>query len=501
MTTWQDFAQSRAPKNTFLKRITTLEGFSNACTDSSFLAIRIKDIKKTSDSDCVLLQVGLAYLPSLEPGEFLDCSSANMPSLIQFYNKKSVRAWTINVLIRQDEKDQILALRDIPVRRNVRLGTQLAIHPDLLGDAVTSFLLNQGYFHDNKRNLVCVSFNPKGWKYMRDYFPAVMSRFSAYMDLRDIARDAAPDSGPIPGLKSCIELFNFDGELQQTEKAGRKADNAGEHAVAVCAFANILLSSENQRTFKYKLECGLMAQCWESEDIRMNFSADARYFVSVRTEAREALPFALESSWRIAQEFHGWNPKYAVKASYAEAYLQFHNESDVQDFIQDVNGKVYPTGETLSVTTHEERQRELQQEPGQQDLGNQEEDEQQEEDQPPKRHTPPPDDWVCRCAGRGCHCKEEETETEIEDEKEEQKRRLSHWDQKEEWAQEQEWGQQEETRQEHCRNSARECWTPDDGGEEKEEENELHASGWFGEDEKPEFEEVNSAADWDLVSD
>nr|CEG05161.1 unnamed protein product [Fusarium clavum] len=409
MTSWLQFAQLRAPKDTFLKRITTLEDFSNACTDSSFLAIRIKDMIKTSDSDRVLLQVGLAYLPSLEPGEFLECSSANMPSLIQFYNNKRVKALTVDVHIRQDEKAEILALRDIPVRRNVRFGKQITMHPDHLGAAITGFL--QGCLHKNERNLVCVGFNPKAWKYMRDYFPEAMSHFSAYMDLRDIARDAAPHSGHIPGLRDCLELFHFNGELAGTEKIGEKTDNAGEHAVAMCAFATILLSSWNQETFKYQL--------------------NARFLVSVCTEARETLPYCLKSSWSIAQQFHAWNPKYAIRASHDEAYVQFHNKPDMQTFINDMNGEVYPSGETLSVMTYEEREEGLEEEPEQQDWDNQEEEEQQE------------------------------------------------------------------TQQRTAWNSARiVSWISEDEASKEENDEEVDDD----DDEMPELEEINPAADWDLLS-
>ncbi|CAG7564266.1 unnamed protein product [Fusarium equiseti] len=429
MTSWLEFAQSRASKDTFLKRITTLEDFSNACTNSSFLAIRIKDMIKTNDSDRVLLQVGLAYLPSLEPDEFLECSSANMPSLIQFYNNKRVKALTVDVHIRQDVKDEILALRDIPVRRNVRFGKQITMHPNHLGAAITGFL--QGCLHNNERNIVCVGFNPKGWKYMRDYFPDAMSHFSAYMDLRDIARDAAPHSGHIPGLRNCLELFHFDGELAGTERVGEKTDNAGEHAVAVCAFATILLSSWNQETFRYRIECASIARHWERKKSRSEFTAEARFLVSVCTEARETLPYCLKSSWRIAQQFHAWNPKYAVRAFHDEAYVQFHNKPDMQTFINEMNGEVYPSGETLSVMTYEEREEEIEEEPEQQDWHNQEEEEQQE------------------------------------------------------------------TQQRTAWNSARiVSWTSEDETSKEENGEEV-----YDDDEMPELEEIDPAADWDLLSD
>ena len=441
MTTWQEFAQHRASKQPFLKRITTLEGFHDACTDSAFLAISIKDVKKTSDSDRVLAQVGLAYLPSLEPGEHLECSSANMPSLVQFYNHKSVKALTLNVRIPKDEMRQILANGEMPVRRNVRFGQhQDGAFAEYLDASISGFL--DGCLHTahkKDRKLVCVGFDEKPWTYMRDYFPGALYYFSAYMDLRDIAREATPSTGHIPSLMKCLQLFHFNGELTGPEKAGEKTDNAGEHAVGVCAFATILLSEENQETFKYRIECATMARHWEDKRVRRRFPVEARFLVSVCTAAREALPYELNSSWKVAKNFHSWYPKYAVRASRTEAYVQFHDKPDMEMFIRDVDGSVYPSGEILSVMTYEERKEELEEESEQEDCDNQEEDEQEE--------------WF------------EQTRYEREFSEEE--------------------NEEEEV----------------DGKEEvKEEENELHASGWIGEDEKPKLAEEGAAADWDLVS-
>ncbi|KAH7185997.1 uncharacterized protein B0J16DRAFT_415294 [Fusarium flagelliforme] len=543
MISWQEFARYRASKDTFLKRITTLEDFSNACTNSSFLAIRIKDIKKTSDSDRVLAQVGLAYLPSLEPDDFLDCSSANMPSLIQFYNNKRVKALTVDVPIPQEEKDQILGLRDMPVRRNVRFGKQVMIHSDNLGAAITGYL--QGCFHDNNRNLVCVSLNSKAWTYMRDYFPGAMSHFSAYMDLEDIARDAAPYSGHIPGLKNCLELFHFNGELAGTEKVGEKTDNAGEHAVAVCAFANILLSSENQEKFKYRIECASIARHWESKEVRLIFSVDAKFIVSVRTEARESLPSVLKSSWRIAQEFHAWNPRIAVRIAHSEAHVQFHNKPDMQTFINDMNGAVYASGEILSVMTYEEREKERQQEPGQQDCGNQEEDGQQEcrQQQENQQHARGCFEQFLqqhmeRHKQAWCSRKEDQLpqwaknrrypsarELRVDDETEDEwcrqqkiqrlasrrqtEEQPNYWYQKEDWAQEQKCDiekkenqqegnqQQQETQEKTAWNTAREYWPSEEASEEESEEEEEEED----DDEMPELVEADPEADWEVLSD
>ncbi|KAJ4009617.1 hypothetical protein NW752_009205 [Fusarium irregulare] len=388
MTTWQEFAQHRASKQPFLKRITTLEGFHNACTDSAFLAISIKDVKKTSDCDRVLAQVGLAYLPSLEPGEHLECSSANMPSLVQFYNHKRVKALTLNVRIPEDEMRQVLANGEMPVRRNVRFGQhQDGAFAEYLDASISGFL--DGCLHTahkKDRKLVCVGFDGKAWTYMRDYFPNALYYFSAYMDLRDIAREATPYTGHIPSLKKCLQLFHFKGELTGTEKVGEKTDNAGENAVAVCAFATILLSEENQEMFKYRMECATMARHWTNKRVRRRFAAEARFLVSVCTAAREALPYELKTSWRIAQNFHAWNPKYAVRASRTEAYAQFHNKPDMEMFIRDTNGAVYPSGEILSVKTYEEREEELQGESGQGDSDDKEEKEQQESGQQQEDH-------------------------------------------------------------------------------------------------------------------
>ncbi|RBR06134.1 uncharacterized protein FIESC28_11149 [Fusarium coffeatum] len=602
MTTWQEFAQYQASKEPFLKRITTLQGFYNACTDSAFLAISIKDIKKTSDSDRVLAQVGLAYLPSLEPGEHLECSSANMPSLVQFYNHKRVKALTLNVRIPKDEMRQILANGEMPVRRDVRFGQhQDGVLTEYLDASISGFL--DGCLHNSHkkdRKLVCVGFNDKAWTYMRNYFPNALYYFSAYMDLRDIVREATPNTGHIPSLKKCLELFHFNGELTRTEKVGEKTDNAGEHAVGVCAFATILLSEENQEMFKYRMECATMARHWEHKRIRRRFTAEARFLVSVCTAAREALPYELKTSWRIAQHFHPWNPKYAVRASRTEAYAQFQNKPDMEMFIRDMNGAVYPSGEILSVKTYEQREEELEEESGQEDCDNEEEEDQQESGQQPEDHqqglgqqeethehagdkqednTQParleksqqqycerPDktwifqeveqflervkNWTYPSAREMTNPQETEGEdNNVETEqqgwgqpewcRQQEINRLTslrqkedqYWDQKEDWAQPPKWdfqekeNQQQEIQERTAWNSAREVWpryegesseeetseeTSEEESEEEqvndkeqveEEEDNLHASGWFGEDEMPELVEANPETDWEVISD
>jgi len=483
MTSWEEFARLRASKELFLRRIYKLGDFYHACENSSFLAVCIKDVEKSCKSDRVLLQVGLAYLPSLEPDEVSRCGFANMSTLIQFHSKKKVQALTLNVHVPQDELDHILTLHDVPVRRNLRFGQQQMIFPEMLNAAVAGFL--DRCLHNNTRNLIMIGYGSSGWRSMRDYFPEAMPYFSTYMDIRDLLRDAAPNSGSIPQMTHCLELFGFDGELQHEEKFGTKADNAGEHAVAVCALAHLLLSPENQQRFEYRLECGLMARRWERTEARKVFTSDAQFMLSVRTKAREALPYALNSSWKMAKEFYKFSPKFAVRMSHIEGYVQFHNETDMQQFIDDVNGRVYPTGEMLDIQSHLEVQNEVQQqEQHQREWGQQEENHQ-----------------------HACGQQEEEQQ--------------NYWDQQEAWTQsqewdcqekesqqqedhQQEWGQQEESQEEYRWNSAGEGWpTGEDWptGEEKEEDDEEEEEEEEEEDgEMPELVEIDPAADWDLVS-
>ncbi|KAI1069343.1 hypothetical protein LB507_008711 [Fusarium sp. FIESC RH6] len=494
MDSWGAIDHSWDNKDLFLKKIYKLAELSAICMNSSFLAVCIKDVEKSCKDDRVLLQVGLAYLPSLNPEEVSRCGASSMSTLIQFYNRKEVQALTLNVHVDQHELNQILKLHDIPMRRNVRFGDQLTVFPEMLNDAVIGFLERCG--HHNGRNLVITAYGSSGWKTVRNYFPEVLPHFSAYINVRDILRDAAPDSGEIPKLSHSLELFGFDEELQHHEKSGRKADNAGEHAVAVCALMHLMLSPENQERFKRRLECGLMARRWENKETRKIFASDARFMLSVRTKARGALPYSLDSSWKMAKEFYNWSPKYTVRISNAEAYVQFHDEYAMKEFLNHFKGRASPTGEILDIRPYLEVRNEVQQQD--QEWGQQEHNQQLEwcnQGEEQQVRWGQRDEWA---PGPGWNQQDQNQHQEEDQPQDWESRELRLYQKEKDQQEEDDWPTGMESKPAEEENEEQEV-----NGEEQVEEQEdgFHASGWFGDDEKPKLAEDDAAADWDLLSD
>ncbi|UKZ75392.1 hypothetical protein TrVFT333_003076 [Trichoderma virens FT-333] len=63
---------------------------------------------------------------------------------------------------------------------------------------------------DSKANLVLVGFEMAAeWTYLSRNFPQAIPFFSAWVDLRDIAKDVTSSVGIIPGLVSLLKIFGY----------------------------------------------------------------------------------------------------------------------------------------------------------------------------------------------------------------------------------------------------------------------------------------------------
>ncbi|KAH7273264.1 hypothetical protein B0J15DRAFT_96085 [Fusarium solani] len=91
----------------------------------------------------------------------------------------------------------------MPVRRSHRFGQERHVDLEGLEAAILDFIQSC----DKKENLVIIGFGMAAeWEYLSTYFPQAMRFFSAWADLRDIAKDIAP-VGNVAGLTSLLKIF------------------------------------------------------------------------------------------------------------------------------------------------------------------------------------------------------------------------------------------------------------------------------------------------------
>ncbi|KAH6887024.1 hypothetical protein B0T10DRAFT_607821 [Thelonectria olida] len=266
MATYKQLQRDPASRDLFNKRITTIQGLRNALEDSAFLAIDTEHVAITSEKDRILHQVGLAYLQTLiqqdSPQSDITSLSTSQPYLQKFYIKNQIQALTLNLNISKEKQDDLIRLkgsRGLPTRRTHRFGIEQQIDFENLEAAIVDFI----HSCSNKTNLVMIGFEMAAeWTYLSRNFPQAIAFFSAWVDLRDIAKDVTSSVGVIPGLVSLLKIFGYhwkDIQPGKEKPSDGIADNAGDDAVATCALANALLLSENQEKLRFRQECGQIA--------------------------------------------------------------------------------------------------------------------------------------------------------------------------------------------------------------------------------------------------
>ncbi|KAF5617054.1 uncharacterized protein FTJAE_12810 [Fusarium tjaetaba] len=352
MAAYQMLQRDPASKDLFNKRITTLEGLRNISSNSSFLAIDTEHIAVTSQRDRILHQLGIAFLPALKPTESssTDATSTNRPSLKPFYDNNKISGLTLNVNVRKEVQDQLIALRGgkgLPIRRSIRFGEEKQVDIDDLESAVIEFI--QDCNHDS--SLVLLGFEMAAeWTYLFEAFPRAIPLFSAWVDLRDIAKDIASSTGVIPGLVSCLQLFGYhwkDILSIKGNSSGGIADNAGDDAVSTCAFASALLSPTNQEKLIFRQKCAQIAQVFSKKNGQQILRRRQAFAVAVT--AQHKLPASIDSGMKLARRFFGYSPEAAGILSPDVACLTFRSEEHMDRFLLEVNGLELPTGERLSV--------------------------------------------------------------------------------------------------------------------------------------------------------
>lgn len=217
MASYKQLQREPASRDLFNNRITTLQGLSHVVKDSAFIAIDTEHVARTSEKDRILHQVGLAYLQTLVPQNHpetnVPSADTRQPDRQGFYTENNIDALTLDITLSQETQNELIGLRGprgIPARHSHRFGQEQQVDHDTLEGAVTSFLQR----HNNKTSLVLIGFEMAAeWTYLSAAFPQAMSFFSAWVDLRDIAKDITFSVGVIPGLVSLLQLLDIPGKI------------------------------------------------------------------------------------------------------------------------------------------------------------------------------------------------------------------------------------------------------------------------------------------------
>ncbi|KAI1458843.1 hypothetical protein F4805DRAFT_456237 [Annulohypoxylon moriforme] len=340
MITYKQLQRDLTSKELFNSRITTIKGLKCALQDSAIVAIDTEHVAITSEKGRVLHQVGLAYCRTLS-GSTLP--STNQPCLQEFYAKNQIQASTFNINI--DE--------NMPTRRSHRFGQEQRIDLEELGGAIVDFI--ESFHNDNKADLLLIGFEMEAeWTYLSRYFPDAIPFFSAWVDLRDIAKDIT-SIGVIPGLVPLLQIFGYRWKDIRPGKNphGGVADNAGDDAIATCALADALLFSENQEKLKFRQECGQIARIFTKKKGYQVPDARDPFIATVRTRTQGPLPLTIDSGMKLARQFFEFSPQSAGIMCHEVAYLTFRCQDQMEEFIAVTNGRaILPTGDTLLIQRH-----------------------------------------------------------------------------------------------------------------------------------------------------
>lgn len=326
----------------------------NALKNSSFLAIDTEHVAITSEKDRFLHQVGLAYLPTLvqEDSPQTDITSlrTSEPYLQEFFTKSHIQALTLNINISKEQKDNLVCLRggrDMPARRSHRFVQEQQVNLEDVEAAIVDFIQSC----NNKRDLVLIGFEMAAeWTYLSGSFPQAMPFFSAWVDLRDIAKDITSSVGVIPGLVSLLQIFGYHWKEIQPGRGNLNsgiADNAGDDAVAACALANALLIPENQEKLRFRQECGQIARIFTKKKGYQVPNIWDPFTAIIHTQG--PLPLTINSGMKLARHFFTYSPQSIGIVSESTAFITFKSKNQVDKFVTDVHGLALPTGEILSV--------------------------------------------------------------------------------------------------------------------------------------------------------
>ncbi|KAL2675572.1 hypothetical protein Neosp_011759 [[Neocosmospora] mangrovei] len=349
MVTYEQLQREPSSRDLFSNRITRLQDLYHALKDSAFLAIDTEHVAITSQKDRMLHQVGLAYFPAPVP-DLPTSPDAGLPNLQDFYTVRQLKGLTLNIKMDQDTQDNIIRAgghKGMPVRRSHRFGQELQVNLEDLEAAILDFIQSC----DKTANLVMIGFGMAAeWEYLSTCFPQVMRFFSAWADLRDIAKDIAP-AGEVAGLISLLKIFRYNWhDLQpgRGDLGGGVADNAGDDAVATCALAGALLLPENQQKLRLRQECGRIAGTFaKKKGFRVPNSKEHPFTATIR--AGSPLPRSLNTPMKLARRFFSYSPQSTGLRSENIGFITFRDKEQLDYFITATHKTPLPMGGILRV--------------------------------------------------------------------------------------------------------------------------------------------------------
>ncbi|KAI0969515.1 hypothetical protein F4678DRAFT_463296 [Xylaria arbuscula] len=269
----------------------------------------------------------------------------DQPHLNDFINKYPIQSLTLNINISDKTQEDLIRYRGgIPNRRPSRLGCERHVALDDLESAIIDFIQSH---NNNSTKLVLVGFGMTAeWNYLLRNFPQVISYFSVWMDLRDIAKDITGAIGVIPARVSVLQTLGYHWkDIKGSNKHGA-ADNATNDAVSILAMTTDFLNPKNQEKLRFRQKCTRIAR-YTYNEYKIVFGATIQ---SQKYQSQEKLlPKLINSSMKLARYFFDFMPLSAGLKSAEVAFITFQNESYLAKFIQANNQRLLPTGETLLV--------------------------------------------------------------------------------------------------------------------------------------------------------
>ncbi|KAI1180282.1 hypothetical protein F4777DRAFT_307728 [Nemania sp. FL0916] len=232
----------------FTNRITTMDDLYQAVVSgkSAFIALDTEHVPVESQSNRILHQVGLTYLPATSTAFLLNAPNTSRKRLSDFYNTQQLQSLTLNIELSNELQEDLIRFRGhIPNRRLSRFGHEQHIHIDSLESAIIRFI--QSCHNPNPgTEIVLVGFEMAAeWNYLSKNFPKAVPYFSSWVDLRDIGKDIT-SAKELPGRVSMLLTPGYYWKDIKGSNKNGSADNAGDDTVSILAIANAFFDPGNR---------------------------------------------------------------------------------------------------------------------------------------------------------------------------------------------------------------------------------------------------------------
>ncbi|KAI1118037.1 hypothetical protein F5Y14DRAFT_464130 [Nemania sp. NC0429] len=248
MATYEQLKRNPDSRVLFNNRITTMNNLYKVVTGgkSAFIALDTEHVPVENETNRILHQVGLTYLPASSTAMMLNPSIPGRPHLSDFYDKYQLQSVTFNIELSDQLREDLIRFRGhVPNRRPSRFGYEQKINLDSLESAIIEFIQSCSNSDPNP-DFIIVRFEMAAeWNYLSKNFPRAMPYFSSWIDLRDIGKEIASVK-VLPRRVSMLQTFGYHWKDIKGSNRNGSADNAGDDTVSTLAIANVFFYPENQ---------------------------------------------------------------------------------------------------------------------------------------------------------------------------------------------------------------------------------------------------------------